>query len=74
MVTFRIPAPSSVLVVNVLGILGLFSIVLAVGFLAGWAWALLSGGIVLVGLSLIGATHVDSGALATVTELDRKAV
>jgi len=74
MITFRIPAPSSLLLVNLVGLLGLLSIVLAVGLLAGWPWALLAGGVIMVGLSVIGATHVDSGTRATVTPVTAKAV
>jgi uncharacterized membrane protein len=56
-ITIRIPAPSSLLVANLMGLLGLLAVVVAVGLLAGWAWALLTVGVVLVGLSLIATSH-----------------
>jgi hypothetical protein len=56
-VTIRISAPSSMLVANVVGVLGLAAVVVAIGGLAGLWWALLAGGLVLVGLSVIAATH-----------------
>lgn len=58
MVTLRIPAPSSMLVVNLLGILGLTGISLAAGGLTGnWWWSVLVGSVAAVGLSVIAATH-----------------
>lgn len=57
MITIRIPAPSSLLVANLMGLLGLLVIVGAVAILAGLAWALLTAGLLLVGLSLIATSH-----------------
>lgn len=50
MVTIRIPVPSSMLVSNLLGFLGLVAVVVAVGLLAGFAWALLGAGAICVAL------------------------
>jgi len=49
-VTIRIPVPSSMLVSNVLGVLGLVAVIVAVGLLAGFAWALLGAGVIAVAL------------------------
>jgi hypothetical protein len=69
-ITIRMPAPSSLLVANLLGAVGLLVIVAAVGMLVGWSWALLTGGIFLVGLSLVATSH----AAAAAEETARKAV
>ena len=58
-IRIRVPHPSSTLVNNVLGVLGLIAIVVAIGGLAGWLWALLAGGIVAVTLCLIGSTWTE---------------
>lgn len=59
MLTIRVPVPSSMLVANLLGVLGLLCITLAVGGLTGnWWWSALAGGVVLVALSIVAATHV----------------
>lgn len=50
MVTIRIPVPSSMLVSNLVGLLGLVAVVVAVGLLAGFAWALLGAGVIAVAL------------------------
>lgn len=49
-VAFRIPMPSSMLVTNVLGVLGMLAVIVAVGLLTSFAWALLTAGLVSVGL------------------------
>jgi hypothetical protein len=49
-VTIRIPVPSSMLVSNLVGLLGLVAVVVAVGLLAGFAWALLGAGVIAVAL------------------------
>lgn len=58
MVTIRIPAPSSMLVANLLGVLGLIGVVVAIGGLAGWWWALLAGGVFAVGLAVIAQANL----------------
>lgn len=68
-VRFHIPAPSSTLISNLLGILGLVAIIVAVGFLAGWPWALLGAGLISVGLCALAqnaprAAAVPAGASA----------
>lgn len=57
MVTIRIPAPSSMLVANLLGVLGLIAVVVSVGGLLGVWWAVLAGGLFAVGLSVIALTY-----------------
>jgi hypothetical protein len=52
-VHFRLPVPSSTLVTNLLGLLGLAAVVIAVGLLAGFAWGLLGAGVIAVGLSAL---------------------
>lgn len=57
MVTIRIPAPSSMLLANLLGVLGLIAVVTAVGGLLGVWWAVLAGGAFAVALSMVAASH-----------------
>lgn len=52
-VSFYVPRPSSMLVSNLLGVFGLVAVIVAVGLLAGWAWALLGAGLVAVGLCVL---------------------
>lgn len=59
MITIRIPAPPSVLVVNVLGVLGLVAIVAAVVGLAGLWWAVLTAGVAMLGVSVAASTHLE---------------
>lgn len=76
MVTIRIPAPSSMAVVNLLGVFGLLAIVGAIGGLAGWLWALGVAGLFMVTMSVIAATHVaveQSKPAATVSSVPRSA-
>lgn len=69
-VRFRIPMPSSMLVTNVLGVLGLVAVIVAVGLLTSFAWALLTCGLVAVGLCALAqnaarpARHVAAGGAA----------
>lgn len=53
MVTLRIrvPAPSSMLLANLLAVLGLVAVVVAVGGLAGAWWATLTGGLLAIGVA-----------------------
>lgn len=61
MVTLKIPAPSSMLVINLLGLLGLAGLAVAVGGLThNWWWSLAVGSVAAVGLSVIAATHAAS--------------
>ncbi len=53
MVTIRIPVPSSMLVSNLIGFLGLVAVVVAIGLLAGFAWALLGAGVIAVALCCV---------------------
>jgi len=48
--TIRIPLPSSMLISNLAGLAGLVAIVVAIGMLAGFAWALLAAGLIAVGI------------------------
>jgi hypothetical protein len=70
-VSFYVPRPSSMLVSNLLGVLGLVAVVVAIGLLAGWPWALLAAGLVCVGLCALAqnaaatvAAEVPAGASA----------
>lgn len=60
MVTIRIPLPTRGAVSNWLGLVGFVSVLVAIGGLAGWLWALLTFGLVAVGLSYL--AHVASNA------------
>jgi hypothetical protein len=61
MLTFRIPAPSSMLSINLLGAFGLLGLVVSIGGLSGnWWWSGLLGGAVCVALSVIAATHAGA--------------
>lgn len=65
MLTFRVPAPSSMLTINLLGVFGLLGITVAIGGLThNWWWSALVGGVICVALSIVSATHVaaDEGA------------
>lgn len=53
MVTIRIPVPSSLLVTNLVGVLSLFAVVVAVGALTAWPWALLTAGIAGLALTVV---------------------
>jgi hypothetical protein len=57
-VLVRIPAPSSALLANLLGLFGLIGIAVSVGGLTGnWWWSALAGSAFAVGLSVIAFTH-----------------
>lgn len=65
-VSIYVPRPSSTLVSNLLGVLGLVAIIVAVGLLAGWPWALLLAGVIAVGLCALAqntAVAVEQGAV-----------
>ena len=49
----RLPRIPAGLGTNLLGALGLVAIVVAIGLLAGFAWALLAGGVFAVGLAVL---------------------
>lgn len=59
-IRIRVPHPSSTLLNNLLGVLGLVATVVAVGGLAGWLWGLLAGGIFAITLSVIGSTYAPA--------------
>jgi hypothetical protein len=62
-VKVSIPVPSSMLVVNILGVLGLAGLTVSVGALTGnWWWSVLVGSVILIGLSLVGSAHQASSA------------
>lgn len=80
MVTIRIPAPSSMLVVNLLGLLGLAGLSVAVGGLThNWWWSVLTASVFAIGLSVVAATHAaaeqakQTGPAAAPTPLQRAA-
>jgi peptidoglycan/LPS O-acetylase OafA/YrhL len=56
-IRIRIPAPSSMLLANLLAVLGLVAVVAAVGGLAGVWWAVLTGGLFAVVLGWVGMTY-----------------
>lgn len=59
MVTLKIPAPSSMLVINLLGLFGLVGVAVAVGGLThNWWWSLAVAAIEAVFLSVTAATHL----------------
>lgn len=68
MVTVRIPSPSPSAVTNLLGLAGLVAVVVAVGLLAGWAWALLAAGGVAVGLSVLAQNTTSAPRAAAVSD------
>jgi amino acid transporter len=58
---FKVPVPSSILVANLLGILGLIGLTVAVGALAGsWWWSVLTGSVIMIGLSMVAASHIST--------------
>lgn len=62
MVTITIPAPSSMLLVNLLGLLGLLGLAVTVGGLAGnWLWGLGVLSVEAIFLSVVAATKLDPG-------------
>jgi len=52
-VTVRIPAPSRGTVSNLLGLAGFLGVIVAIGALTDWRWALLAASAVAVGLSYL---------------------
>lgn len=57
-VTVRVPVPSSMLLINLLGLCGLAGLALAVGGLThNWWWSLAVGSVACIGLSIIAATN-----------------
>lgn len=69
-IRIKVPHPSSTLVNNTLGVLGLFAIVVAVGGLAGLLWGVLAAGIFAVALSLIGATYTPAAEAAATSDAE----
>lgn len=63
-VSIYVPRPSSMLVSNLLGVLGLIAVVVAIGGLAGAWWAVLAAGVLAVGLC---ALAQNAGAVAAAT-------
>ncbi len=57
MVTVRIPAPSATAVTNLLGALGLLGLIVALGALTSWPWALGLASLFAVGLSVLAQTR-----------------
>lgn len=60
----RIPLPRipAGLGANLVGLLGLAAIVVAIGMLAGVAWAVLAGGVIAVGLAYVAQTQAAAVA------------
>jgi hypothetical protein len=61
----RIPAGAGA---NFLGLLGLVAVVVAIGMLAGVAWAVLAGGLVGVGLAYVAQTQAAAAPALRATE------
>ena len=58
-VKLNIPVPSSMLVVNILGVLGLVGLTVSAGALSGsWWWSLLTGSVILIVLAVIASSHL----------------
>jgi hypothetical protein len=65
-VKLNIPVPSSMLVVNILGVLGLAGLTVSAGALSGnWWWSLLAGSVILIVLAVVASSHL---AVAQVDE------
>lgn len=72
MITVRFPAPTSMLLVNLLGLFGLLGIAAAVGGLSGnWWWALAAVSVEAVFLSVVAASKLEQPA--HVEQADRPA-
>jgi len=52
-VRIKLPIITAGLISNLLGVFGLIALVVAVGGLAGWWWALVAGGVFAVALSYL---------------------
>lgn len=63
-VSIYVPRPSSMLVSNLLGVLGLIAVVVAIGGLAGVWWAVLAAGVLAVGLCALAQNAVQPSANA----------
>lgn len=61
-VQFRVPAPSSTALLNLLGVLGVLSIVVAIGVLTSWPWGLMAFGVVAVAFTVLAQTSADAPA------------
>lgn len=71
----RIPAGD---LANIVGLAGLFAVVVAIGGLTGnWWWSVLSGGVFAVALAYVAQTHVEAeravGRPTVVAEASRAA-
>jgi xanthosine utilization system XapX-like protein len=64
-ITFRVPRIPAGAISNVVGLLGLVTIAVAVGFLLhNWAWSLLVGGIFAVGLAVVAQAAAEAPSKA----------
>ncbi len=63
MVTIRVPAPPPGLLANLLGLAGLVAIIVAIGALASWPWALLAAGVFAVGLAWLAGLQQQAPAV-----------
>lgn len=72
-VQFRVPAPSSTAVLNLLGVIGVLSIVLAIGALTAWPWALLAFGMFSLAFTVLAQTSTPAqpAAVADITTAPR---
>lgn len=64
MATIEIPTPSSVLVTNLTGLASLIAVVVAVGVLTAWPWALLTAGVAGLALTVLGQLGLRQSAVS----------
>lgn len=62
MVTIRIPALPRGLFTNLLGVAGLVAVVVAIGALTDWRWALLAAGVFAVALHVVAQLNAEPEA------------
>lgn len=63
MVTIRVPAPPPGLLANLLGLAGLVAIIVAIGALTSWPWALLAAGVFAVALAWLASVQQQAPAV-----------
>ncbi len=69
MATVQIPAPSSTLATNLLGVSSLAAIVVAIGALTSWPWALLTAGAFGIALTVLAQLDARQQPTAAVTQI-----
>lgn len=71
-VQFRVPAPSSIALLNLLGVAGVLAVIVAIGALTDWRWGLMAFGVIAVAFTMMAQTSASQPAAkpAAVTEID----